>query len=437
MGLERTISMVTGKGLVSHNSRKFHAKNTDPERSCWNVEYCNESIRTVYHELFDGALARYNAKQTRMDRRIDDYYEKIRSGRQEKTFHEIIVRIGDKDNMGAKTENGRLAAKVLDEYMRDFQRRNSVLRVFSAYLHMDEATPHLHIDFIPYTTGSKRGLDTRVSLKQAMVVLGFKGGTRSETELNQWISAEKDQLAAIMQKHGIEWEKKGTHEKHLSILDFEKKERAKEVAELEEKVSTLTQEKEYYAELKETLREQLCDIDVEVRAAQKQRIAAETEASTAEKKAEEAQKKLSVMTANIKQVEQYVAEYARPPDNWLPEPATLETAKPYRKRVIPMMEKLVRSIRSIYAKYLELKRRVGSLTKRNEDLEERVNCLNDILERSQSENIVLRGKAADLDRVRAVIGVPTVEQAIEEAKRMERCFTQQKIIRRKHDRDSR
>lgn len=437
MGLERTISMVTGKGLVSHNSRKFHAKNTDPERSCWNVEYCNESIRTVYHELFDDALARYNAKQTRMDRRIDDYYEKIRSGRQEKTFHEIIVQIGDKDNMGAKTENGRLAAKVLDEYMRDFQRRNPVLRVFSAYLHMDEATPHLHIDFIPYTTGSKRGLDTRVSLKQAMAVLGFKGGTRSETELNQWISAEKDQLAAIMQKHGIEWEKKGTHEKHLSVLDFEKKERAKEVAELEEKVSTLTQEKEYYAELKETLREQLCDIDVEVRTAQKQRIIAETEASTAEKKAEEAQKKLSVMTANIKQVEQYVAEYARPPDNWLPEPATLETAKSYRKRVIPMMEKLVRSIRSIYVKYLELKRRVGSLTKRNEDLEERVNCLNDILERSQSENIVLRGKAADLDRVRAVIGVPTVEQAIEEAKRIERCFTQQRIIRRKHDRDSR
>lgn len=437
MGLERTISMVTGKGLVSHNSRKFHAKNTDPERSCWNVEYYNESIRTVYHELFDDALARYNTKQTRMDRRIDDYYEKIRSGRQEKTFHEIIVQIGDKDNMGAKTENGRLAAKVLDEYMRDFQRRNPVLRVFSAYLHMDEATPHLHIDFIPYTTGSKRGLDTRVSLKQAMAVLGFKGGTRSETELNQWISAEKDQLAAIMQKHGIEWEKKGTHEKHLSVLDFEKKERAKEVAELEEKVSTLTQEKEYYAELKETLREQLCDIDVEVRTAQKQRIIAETEASTAEKKAEEAQKKLSVMNANIKQVEQYVVEYARPPDNWLPEPATLETAKSYRKRVVPMMEKLVRSMRSIYAKYLELKRRVGSLAKRNEDLEKQVNCLNDILERSQSENTVLRGKAADLDRVRAVIGVPTVEQAIEEAKRIERCFTQQRIIRRKHDRDSR
>ena len=235
--MKRTISFMTGKGSVNHNSRKFHAKNTDPERSCLNVEYCNENAKDVYHELFDEALARYNAKQARSDRRIDDYYEKICSGKQEKPFHEIILQIGDKDNMGAKTENGQLAAKVLDKYMQDFQRRNPTLKVFSAYLHMDEATPHLHIDFVPYITGSKRGLDTRVSLKQALSALGFKGGTRRETELNQWVAYEKEQLAAVMLEHGIEWEKKGTHEKHLSVLDFEKKERAKEVAELEQSIS--------------------------------------------------------------------------------------------------------------------------------------------------------------------------------------------------------
>ena len=227
---------MTGKGSVNHNSRKFHAKNTDPERSCLNVEYCNENIKDVYHELFDEALARYNEKQTRSDRIIDDYYEKICSGKQEKPFHEIILQIGNKDDMGAKTKDGQLAAKILDEYMQDFQRRNPTLRVFSAYLHMDEATPHLHIDFIPYTTGSKRGLDTRVSLKKALAELGFKGGTRSETERNQWVAAEKERLAEIMLQHGIEWEKKGTHEKHLSVLDFEKKERAKEVAELEQTI---------------------------------------------------------------------------------------------------------------------------------------------------------------------------------------------------------
>ena len=94
---------MTGKGSVNHNSRKFHAKNTDPKRSCLNVEYCNKNIKDVYHELFDEALARYNEKQTRNDRIIDDYYEKICSGKQEKAFHEIILQIGNKDDLGAKT----------------------------------------------------------------------------------------------------------------------------------------------------------------------------------------------------------------------------------------------------------------------------------------------------------------------------------------------
>ena len=87
---------------------------------------------------------------------------------------------------------------------------------------MDEATPYLHIDFIPYTTGSKQGLEIRVSLKKALAELGFKGGTRSETECNQWVAAEKERLAEIMLQHGIEWEKK---------------ERQKEVAELEQTIS--------------------------------------------------------------------------------------------------------------------------------------------------------------------------------------------------------
>lgn len=110
---------MTGKGSLNHNSRKFHAKNTDPNRTHWNVEYCNEDIKDVYHELFDDALKRYNDKQTRKDRKIDDYYEKIRSGKQEKLFHEVILQIGDKDNMGSETMEGQLAAKILDEYMKE------------------------------------------------------------------------------------------------------------------------------------------------------------------------------------------------------------------------------------------------------------------------------------------------------------------------------
>ena len=121
--------------------------------------------------MFDDAVERYNAKQTRADRCIDDYYEKIRTGKQEKLFKEVIFQVGKMENMSSVSEDGQLAAKVLDEFMLSFQERNPNLKVFSAHLHMDEATPHLHVDFIPYITGSKRGLDTRVSLKQALADL--------------------------------------------------------------------------------------------------------------------------------------------------------------------------------------------------------------------------------------------------------------------------
>lgn len=223
---------MVGKGSVNHNSRKFKAENVDADRSHLNIDYCNESIKQGYHELFDEALEKYNTKQTRADRKIANYYEKIRNSKQEKPFHELILQIGDRENMSAESENGQLAKQVLDEYYQGFQVRNPQLRVFSAHLHMDEATPHLHIDFVPFTTGSKRGLDTRVSLKQALAAQGFKGGSRGDTEWNQWVQAEKEQLAVVMERYGIEWLQKGTHNKHLDVLDFKKQERQKEVEKL-------------------------------------------------------------------------------------------------------------------------------------------------------------------------------------------------------------
>ena len=168
--MKRTISVEVGKGSTNHNSRKFNAKNTDPERTHLNTDFCNENIKKVYKELFEEARIRHNAAQPRKDRQIPDYYEHIVNGKQEKPFHEIIIQIGNREDTGADTEIGRQAEEALKEYYAGFQERNPQLRVFSAHLHMDESTPHLHIDFVPFMTGSKRGLDTRVSLKQALAM---------------------------------------------------------------------------------------------------------------------------------------------------------------------------------------------------------------------------------------------------------------------------
>lgn len=437
--MKRTISFMTGKGSVNHNSRKFHAKNTDPERSYLNVEYCNESIKDVYHELFDEALARYNEKQTRNDRRIDDYYEKIRSGKQEKPFHEIILQIGDRDTMGAETEEGRLAAKILDEYMQDFQRRNLTLRVFSAHLHMDEATPHLHIDFVPYITGSKRGLDTRVSLKQALTALGFKGGTRRETELNQWVSAEKQQLAAIMLEHGIEWEQKGTHEKHLSLLDFEKQERAKEVAALEAQKAELEEHNATMQEVNEKWLDQLENIEKEILSAQENREEADKQAEQAKKKASQYEKKLTEIAPMVKDMEQFAEKYSTDFEEVLPEAATLETGKSYReKKAKPLIKNIVAVLGSVYRAYLDMSRRFSDMQKSYEKAWSKVNSLTARVEELWNENRVLRERLGDFGRVERALGRDTVETIVQKEKRLEEVQRMQKQRqKRKIDRGER
>ena len=437
--MKRTISFMTGKGSVNHNSRKFHAKNTDPERSYLNVEYCNENIKDVYHELFDEALARYNERQTRNDRRIDDYYEKIRSGKQEKPFHEIILQIGDRETMGAETEEGRLAAKILDEYMQGFQRRNPTLRVFSAHLHMDEATPHLHIDFVPYTTGSKRGLDTRVSLKQALMALGFKGGTRQETELNQWVLAEKQQLASIMLEHGIEWEQKGTHEKHLSLLDFEKQERAKEVAALEEQKAELEEHNATIQEVNKKYFDQLENIERKISVAYENRNEADKQADQAKKKAAQYEKELTEIAPMVKEMERFAEKYSADPEEVLPEAGTLETGKSYReKKAKPLIKKIVTVLRSVYRAYLDLSRRFSDLQRSYERAWDKVNSLTARVEELWNENRTLKERMGDFNRVERALGRDTVETIVLREKRLEEeQRVQRRKQKRKMDRDAR
>ena len=453
--MKRTISFMTGKGSVNHNSRKFHAKNTDPERSCLNVEYCNENVKDVYHELFDEALAWYNEKQTRSDRRIDDYYEKIRSGKQEKPFHEIILQIGDKDNMGAKTENGQLAAKVLDKYMWDFQRRNPTLRVFSAYLHMDEATPHLHIDFVPYTTGSKRGLDTRVSLKQALSALGFKGGTRRETELNQWVAYEKEQLAAVMLEHGIEWEKKGTHEKHLSVLDFEKKERAKEVAELEQSISDgkerlsdiqiqhrkAVQETEQIRQKGEAIRQEVSELSetsdllkeqATTLAEDKKKLLSDN--VKLEKQQKKLQQDIEKMVQSNAVMERNIHAYDEDEKWQLPEPAALMSAKAYKdKKAFPLVEKLKETIKALTIKCVQLAEQGKKLKEKVTRQEQQISRLTDkVMEQSDIIDR-LQEKTADLGRLERYFGREQVQSIVERSKALEWAEKENKRPKRVFD----
>lgn len=373
--MQRTISAMAGKGSVNHNSRKFKAENVNGERSHLNIDYCNENIKDIYHQLFDEALKKYNAKQTRNDRKIDDYYEKIRSSKQEKPFHELILQIGDRETMNSESENGEMAKQILDEYFQDFQERNPQLRVFSAHLHMDEATPHLHIDFVPFTTGSKRGLETRVSLKQALSMQGFKGGSRGSTEWSQWVQAEKEQLAAVMERHGIQWEQKGTHEQHLSVLDYKKQEREIEVEQLDSKIE---QKKTEYNVLSKRIENY-----------------------------DEGLEELTVLEKELVSGEKYM----------LPEPQGFMTVKTYRTKIAePLVEKLKSMLKTVLVRafegwdnYYRLNMKNGSLYQENQEL----NRANKEL---TEENARLRSENKDYSLLRKVFGRKQIDDLVEQAK---------------------
>lgn len=373
--MKRTICAMVGKGSVNHNSRKFKAENVDGRRTHLNIDYCNENIKKVYHELFDDALERYNDKQTRADRRIENYYEKIRNSKQEKPFHELILQIGDKENMSAESENGQLARQVLDEYYRGFQERNPNLKVFSAHLHMDEATPHLHIDFVPFTTGSNRGLDTRVSLKQALAAQGFKGGTRGDTEWNQWVSTEKSALAFVMQRHGIEWEHKGTHEKHLSVLDYKKQEREKEIAVLDNQLAEKKDEFRVIADRIENFNN--------------------------------GEKSLQKLDESI----------MNEPEYQLPEPPAMMLARTYKAKFVePLISRFKSLISTLFARYFKaldsyhrLNITNGNLYRANERLEK----INDKL---TEENTRLRAENKDYSLLRKVFGHKQIDDLLERAR---------------------
>ena len=370
---------MVGKGSVNHNSREFNAKNTDPERTHLNTEYCNIDIKEVYHYLFDYALETYNEKQKRADRRIENYYEKIRTGRQEKLFHEIIIQIGNCEDTNAKTPEGELAERILDEYYREFQKRNPYLYVFSAHLHMDEATPHLHIDFVPFTTESKRGLDTRVSLKQALANQGFIGKSRQETEWNLWVQSEKEALEKVMERYGVHWEQKGTHEKHLSVYDYEKKMRKQEVDELTQQTEKLNV------------------------------------------KVEELTAKYETLTKYEVKIDELTEDFYEQDEFKLPDPPPLMTAKTYKTKFIePLFNKLIGLVKGLAKQCMELQSRVFGM-KIGAGLDKRkVNELYEDNSYLREENQELVGDVLKFRLLRKVFGDEEVDKLVDKATELER-----------------
>ena len=424
--MKRTISGMIGTGSLAHNRREFIAENVDPDRVQLNICYQDENLKKVYKELFDEAVERYNIGK-RKDRQITNYYEKIRQGKQEKLFHEVIFQIGNREDMAVGTAGGGQAVKVLDEYVKDFQKRNPTLRVFGCYLHQDEATPHLHIDFIPYVTDWKgKGMDTRVSLKQALKSLGFQGGNKHDTELNQWMNHEKEVLAGIAKEHGIEWEQKGSHEEHLDVYNFKKKERKKEVQKLE-------QEKEYLTAENEELTAQIAESRADIQILKDDKEQAIREKQEAEQRAEDAEKELksledrrNVLQPIMDNASKEIKEYGMI-KTFLPEATTLERAVTYRdKKIKPLFIEMKNKIGAMAAQVKELTReRDNWKSKFQKKKQEHENTKKELAEvqkdyqKLSGEKEILQGLADRYNRLLRILGKDMVERLVQDDIRMQ------------------
>ena len=241
----KTISFPKGRGHLTHNNREFICNNVVPERMSWNRTYIQESLKDAYEKCFGQALRDYNAAQKRKDRQKEDYLKEIEnSGNKEKTFYENIVQIGKKndtpvtDENGVLTEEAKAAIEVLDWYAKTFQERNPNLYLFNCVMHLDEATPHLHIDYIPVAHGYKNGMKTRNSLTKAFQQMGFaKAVSRKQNETVAWQEREREYLTELCREQGIEIEILGIQRDNLSLPEY--KAAMREVEELEQQAVAL------------------------------------------------------------------------------------------------------------------------------------------------------------------------------------------------------
>lgn len=206
----RTISICQGKGSIGHNNRTFHTKNTDPARTKNNIVFVREPIGTAYDKLFAEAVERYNAKQKRSDRKIKNgYFEyhfgqpvtetKLTSPDKRKSFYEYLIQLGTMEDTGVGTEAAEKATACLCEYMRGFSERNPNFYVFNAVIHLDEKTPHLHIDYVP-VGHYKRGVDTKNGIAQALKEMGYGTGKNA---IAKWRQSEYLIFREICEKNGF------------------------------------------------------------------------------------------------------------------------------------------------------------------------------------------------------------------------------------------
>ena len=240
MGMSISLKKDTTKTNIKHNNRKFNDKekeqnsHIDFSRSGENVYLVERSLKELYKREFGQAQADYNAKQKRADRQIKNYYDQVKASKKTSLQQEMIVQVGGNEDFKGNPENQKLANEVLEEWFNKFEERNPNLKVYNAVIHNDEASPHMHLNFVPVATGYKRGMEKQVSFDKA--ILGQDKTLNKERPFEDWRNREVLLLEKMLKERGIERELVGTNE-FKDVHDLKAK--TKQIQELDTQITDL------------------------------------------------------------------------------------------------------------------------------------------------------------------------------------------------------
>lgn len=212
-----TCTIATHNGSAAHRehnvrNEKVVSKEAHIQENGRYEIWKDETPRQAYHRLFDEAVERYNAKQTRQDRKINNYYSQIEKDAKKHPVYEMIIGVYPEKGKFLDTDMQR---EILKDFVDDWQNRNPSLEMIGAYFHADEeGEPHCHIDYIPVATGYTKGMDTQTGLVKALEQQGFIKNGR-ETAQIQWERRENECLEKLCKERGLEVQHPVKSKEHL------------------------------------------------------------------------------------------------------------------------------------------------------------------------------------------------------------------------------
>lgn len=248
------IQNVKQLGKVNHHNLRLYDNKQELIKTIKGSNDIVKDVKELYLDLFDKTRQEYNNKQTRDNRKIDNYFNKISDDTKHDLACEIVIELGDMVYWDDKSlEYKYQMTQVFEQQLEDLKEIVPDFYVANATIHFDEHSPHMHIVGVPVKEDCKTGLSrqvgkTSIFTKESLVVIQDKMRERCIDEFN--IAYGMDSKLKEKQKG-----------KNRDITPFERKIYNEKVMGLKQEISNLENEVSYLEDNKESINKQITKLN--------------------------------------------------------------------------------------------------------------------------------------------------------------------------------